>query len=428
MKMRSFIKITSIILAFLLICAAFAGCSSDSGTLLSLGSSKLSLNAYEFLLSRMKGTLVLYGVDPNSDTFWNTVVSSDGMTSDEYYRTTILHEAYKYVEALYIFSEKNLSLPSDRINAVDERLSKLVKTAGSKNQLNQSLSAYCMNYDMLRRMYLDEARIAYLRENLYGKDGEKIESTVKEQFYNDNYVRFSQVFVATYYYVNETDANGDTVYYKPEGGIAYDKALGKTRIDEFGNPVKDKNGDDIYYLENGKIAYETVIGDPVRAKNQNGEYITAKYEGDELKAILNRAKEYLAGAENMTDSMFDEYVAEFSESEEHGKTTLRLADGYYSSKSESSAYLDNIAKTLSGMKTGGAELITSDYGYHIVRKYSLESGAYESRTDTYADFYSDLMDTLFGQECAKYDEQVEIDNEVYAESLTMAEIGYNTLY
>ena len=87
---------------------------------------------------------------------------------------------------------------------------------------NQRLAEYGANYDVLREAYMVEAKIAYLREDLFGINGSKIAPTLIEEYYKDNYARFKQVFLYTYEYVYETDENGDNIYYKEDGKISYD--------------------------------------------------------------------------------------------------------------------------------------------------------------------------------------------------------------
>ena len=61
--MKKIIKILSLLLVLCLLTASLAACSSQGKVLMSLGDKTLSVNFYQLLLSRMKGTLYTYGYD-----------------------------------------------------------------------------------------------------------------------------------------------------------------------------------------------------------------------------------------------------------------------------------------------------------------------------------------------------------------------------
>ena len=222
-----------ICLAVCLLGAALVSCSG-SKTLMTLRDKTLSVNVYEFLLSRMKGTLGYYGYDITSDSFWRTVVSSDGTTYDDYFCAEIEREAAFYLIADHLFDEYELTLSKEAEQKIDALLQKHEKNAGSRAALNEKLKAFGVNYDILREVYVLESKIAALKEHLYGENGEKILDEVKEEYFDENYVCFEQIFVATYYYLTDLDRFGDVVYYTDEQhtAIAYDKQNGKTQKDE----------------------------------------------------------------------------------------------------------------------------------------------------------------------------------------------------
>lgn len=417
----------TILLVCCLLLSLFCGCAQDGGALMELDGCTLSVNAYELLLTRMKGKLYYtYQANVASDSFWNTVMSTDGTTYNEFYTVSVLTEAYKYVEAAYMFREMGLTLPQDRIDEVEEKLDALVKDAGSKTALNGVLMNFGVNYNQLREHYLAEARIRYLQEELYGAEGEKIEQSVKDAYYRENYVAFRQIFLANYDYVFVTDANGDLVYYGEDDKIAYDRQNGHTRQDEFGNTELDDAGNVIYYTDDGKVAYDTVSGEPRYKVDTNGTPVVKTKDETALAELKARVAEIAADATGLDEQAFSALAEEVSESGSGTRVYLRRESGYYATQSAS--YLDDIAAAVQENEVGGVCTVTSSSGYHILFCCEPEPCAYDS-TDknvsaSFADFYSLLIGSLFSEACNAYKDRVVINQDVYEKAPTIKEVSY----
>ena len=176
--MKKNIKFLSLILCILLLIPAVTSCAGKTETLIEYEGKTLSKNEYEFLLSRMKGTLAYYGYEVDKPSFWKTVVSLEGGTTyDDYFRATILQEAKHYVIAEKMFDDEGLRLTQDDEKKIDDLIDAYVKKAGSETKLNEELMQYGVNCDILRDVYVREAKIELLKTHLYGKDGEKIEKS-----------------------------------------------------------------------------------------------------------------------------------------------------------------------------------------------------------------------------------------------------------
>ena len=430
-RTKNKIKLLAVLLCA---CALLTLVSCGSKTVMSVGEISVSENEVEFFMSRMKGLLELYGSDVSSSSFWNTVISTDGMTVDEYYSTLVLEQVSQYAIAQYLFDREGLELSDEDIADIDEIIKDYIKDAGSKNKLNSILSQCGVNADMLRDIYLGELKAEKLKEHLYGADCSKLENAdvVKKEYLDQNYVCFKQIFIATYYYVTETDAKGDTVYYTDESAkhIAYDKEKGSTRADVYdpSEVERDKFGDPVYYLENGRIAYDT-SGIPVYLKDSSGERRIAEYsqkKKDELKAFADSLAK-----ENRTASEFEELINKHSEADNpEARIYLRRESGYYEAQGMYFAYFDEIAESLTQMGEGESRVIDSGAGYHVIYKYDNEEKAYEDESykDTFASFYSDLTEKLFGEECKKHEDKISLEGDIVAELPKMREVASNTLY
>ena len=288
-----------------------------------------------------------------------------------------------------------------------------------------------MNYDILREVLILEAKIELLKDHLYGEKGEKIDTEIKEEYFNENYVAFKQIFIATYEYITDKDRFGDTVYYTDEKhkAIAYDKENGKTATDEFGKTVKDIFGNNEYYTAEGKIAYDRKNGVIGYATNKNGDKIIEELSEDKKSEIYQNAKKYAAECDGNV-ALFEEYAEKYGESETNDLIYLYASSGYYAAQNDAVAYFDEMAELLLTLDVGECAVYKSAYGYHVLSRCENESGAYadEKNKDAFADFADSLITQLFESECAKREKNVSVDDGVFEEAPDMIDVGTNTLY
>lgn len=428
--MKKSVKILSLLLCLVLCASALFACRAKP--MIEYGDKTISVNVYEFLLSRMKGTLKYYGYEVDKESFWKTVVSlEDGTTYDDYFCEIIMQQTVHYLIADKLFDDKGLKLSAEDEKKIDDILAAHVERAGSKSELNAELKEFGVNYEILREIYLLEAKIELLKEHLYGAEGEKIEDDVKEEYFNTNYVAFKQIFLATYDYVTDLDRFGDVVYYTDEKhtAIAYDKENGKTVTNEFGKIVEDVLGDPEYITDDGKIAYDKKNGVIGYVTNKDGDKIIEELSAEKKAEIFENAKKYASDC-NKNTALFEEYVTKYDESEGGSLIYLLSSDGYYAAQNDAVAYFDDMAEMLSGLDTGECEVFKSDYGYHVLCRYENEPGAYDEKDneDMFADFYDSLISRLFETLCAGYEDDVTVDEKVFEKAPTMSEVGSNTLY
>jgi hypothetical protein len=399
--------------------------------MMTLEDKTLSVNTYEFLLSRLKGTLAYYGYGVQNDKFFNVVISSDGMTNNEYFCATIRREATHYLIADYLFDKEGLTFSETDEAEINKIMDTAVERAGSRAALNSALKEYGVNYDMLRDIYVLEKKILLLKEHFCGKDGSLISLEEKEKYLDENYVCFKQIFVATYYYVTDKDRFGDVVYYTDEKHteIAYDKQNGVTKTDEFGKEIKDVLGNVEYFTADGKIAYDKQNGVIGYVTDENGDKMIQSYSDARKGEILANAEKY-AEACNGNAQKFAEYAELYDESQSGGEIYLYSSAGYYAAQNDAVAYFDDIAKLLSTMKVGECRVFESEYGAHVLLKCENEDGAYEGEEnkDVFADFTDNLIESIFDGICSEYESQVVFDEDVAAEAPDMKEVGANTKY
>ena len=421
--MKKFKRLLAFMLSLLMLLGTFVGCAGKAQPLMTLSEQTLSVNLYQLMLSIRKGEMAFaiaqaYG-NANSENFWGTVIDSSSATYNDYYTAEVFEKAKGYLAVLVLFDELGLSLPVSYEKAIDEEMQALIDGDGdgSKQKLNALLAEFGANYDILKEYKTILKKTEILISSLYGKDGSKISTSLKESYLKENYVAFKQILLSDFYYLYKTDKNGDDIYYKNDGSIAYDTENGT---------AKPENGVFVYYTEDGRIAYDKENGKRAPILDENGEQKTAKYSNDQMIDRLNTAVTIRDIAENEEASVFESLRRAYSD-EEFGNDYDSEALNYlgktisYSAISASWNTLDQIAKKLSDMKDGEIAILQSDAGIHILRKYPTETAAYaDSRYKQWFsdsvygiyDFNTNLTNFLLNERLSAYTAQIETDTEL----------------
>ena len=422
------LRITLCVMALLLMLTAVVGCSSKGDTLMQIGKQKLTVNMYELLLSRMKGTLTYNDYPTDSESFWDTIISTQGATYNDYFCLSMQQEAKLMLVKLYLFEEVyKLTLPEKNYAEIDEYINDALELIhdGSKTAFNKELALYGVNIDMLRENYIIEDKIEYLKSHISTQTGD----AARDEYYKENYVCFRQILLPLYEFLYVTDENGDTVYYH-EGSerIYYDKT-GTTKTGTDGKPIVDKNGDTIYYTEDGKIAYNTTKGVTQGLDKDNDGYTDYVMLDEEGATIVKDQANKLMGLIQVGDfSTFEDYGSKLSEKE----VWNAYPNGIYINKNKnySIAYLDDIQKALTNMAVGDTQLIKSDNAYHLIMKYTAEDQAYKNKDnkDWFEEFEDEVVTDILNAMCQKYLEQVTVDEKALADAMNMKSVGANTEY
>ena len=424
------------VLALVMIISCFAGCSSKGKTLMKIEDTEISVNLYKLYLSRLKGMLCSsysFGEAALADSFWDTVMSKEGMTYNTYYTSAILDSTKTYLSAMYEFDIRGLELPKSTLDEIDARIDELIEAdaKGSKTEFNAILSNYGVNYKMLREAYIIEEKIEALKNNIYGANGELIAKNLVDDYYEQNYARFKQAFYETYEYVYLTDDNGDDIYFNNDGRIAYDKSAEDvfTKKDENGKDVLDKNGDIVFFRtvdDLTRIAYDKKNGSRINKTDDDGNKIIRQYEkgSAEMQAVLDLAAATMAKTEKGDYDTFDTLA---DESEYNG--------GYYVTR-ESNLDSPEVIEALFEMEVGEVRAVSSEYGIHIVMRYELEEDGYKkndnsdffisTQTGNYV-FLADMKNQLLSSYLEPHMEKIIVD-EALLEGVDMKSIEPNYYY
>lgn len=440
MKKRLFFRAVTLTLAFLLTLGTLGGCSPKQEVLMELEGKTFGANAYAFLLSRTKGNLDYAGYNVNSSTFWDTVVELDGGTTyGEYYKNRVLYEAKMFLAAEVLFDELKLTLPESEYEKIDQEIEDFIvgDADGSRSQLNSMLADYGFNIDMLRELYILEAKVAYLQDHLYGSEGEKIAANVKQDYLDNYSVAFKHILIRSFYYVYETDENGDDIYYLPKennekvNNIAYDTENGTTKLDELGKIITDKNESPIYYTADGKIAYDKKNGVRALKYDSGGDPITKKYSTEELAENKALAEEIVAGVESGDYGMFESYIAEYEASGLDAIITdNQMCFVYTTGNNSGGDVFNDIADKLVSMSNGDVAMLSSEYGYHVMMKYKMPDDAASDKeySKELSDLVSRVANKLFEDKCFEKAKNITVNNEIFAKTPSMKEIAINHNY
>lgn len=426
----------------LLLPMLFASCSSKGKKLVYLDGYEISTNIYQLMLTQQKGSMAYsiynqYG-DLNSTKFWDTVVDlKTQTTNEEYYNDLILTKAKNYVAALKLYEEldaekSDFELPKAYIESIDLAIDDLIEFDGngSKTALNAILSEYGINVKMLREYLIMDAKANYVVEYLYGVEGDKIGDAVKDEYFAENYVSCKQILIQKYYYIYETDKDGNNIYFSTETGYPiYDKT--KTpATDSEGKAVYDKHGSRIYYNDDGTVAYDTENGKLKIVTDENGAQKYKMYSDKELEALKKKAEELVVSAQATDLNGFNILRRENSDDYDASDKTdgfMYLATNvdYFTVSSD---LLDEMADALVSMQVGEVRLFESDLSYNVVIKTELKSSAYSDENlkgyfedEVYGvyDFITNLKYELYAARLEKYAEKVVV-NEELLESLSFS--------
>lgn len=310
------------------------GCGQSSATAISFGDVKISANMFCYWMSRYKAMFLYsyFGTTTDNAQLWTSELAS-GVTIGEFLESVAVSNIMSNAVCLGLFDDYGLKLTNEQQNQVDQYINSLVSSAGSKSALNSALSAYGVNADILKDIYLAEAKISALQEYLYGENGiEKATEAEIDEYYKANYYRCKHILVRT-----------DVKY----------------ELDENGDPIVDA---------------------------ESGSYKTVALTDEEKEAQLALAEDLekrIAAGED-----YDALVAQYSED----TGMLQFQDGYYITSS--STFLPSeIITAVMAMNPGDIKTVESSYGVSIVKRYELIDGAYND--ENYAAYmFGDLAATV----------------------------------
>ena len=415
MKKNRILTVTVCLLLALVTALSLASCGKDK--FMTLDKEELPFDVYKLMLSVQKGNMAYlinyYYGDYNSAEFWDTVIDDRSTTNDEYYTYAVYNRAKNLLSASAMFKDKGLTLSDKALEDIEAEIDSLIKEfgGGDEKALDAVLSVYGASIDTVREYKILNAKAKALAEHLYGENGSKIGAGLKDEYFNENYVSFKQILIASYYPVYKTDTNGDVIYYDGNGNIAYKTEGATAEMSEYGKIV--------YYTEDGKISYDTENGVPSPVLDEYGYQETADYGREELLKRAELAVE-LSEIASESETVFDSLAKLYSDDQTSAGVRIYLATNVsYSSINQSYAFFDNVAEKLNGMNVGDVTVYQDELGFHVIMKCALEDGAYAKSdyspwfTDQNGvfDFAGNIENELFNKALSAYHESIEVDED-----------------
>ena len=107
---KTHIRARSLCLCALMLVVTLISCGSSGKTMMSIGDQKLSINMYQLMLSRYRGTMEYSYPEAAKDEFWDIVIDSTGTTYNDYFTASIYDNAKTYVCAMYKLFNNRVSL------------------------------------------------------------------------------------------------------------------------------------------------------------------------------------------------------------------------------------------------------------------------------------------------------------------------------
>lgn len=345
---KFFTRFLVLVLVISMLCALVSCGKAEQDVAFELGDQKITVNMYRLWLSRVKGVYSSAG-----DDIWDEV-NDDGKTYNEVFTGFVTDNAKTFVSAMHLFSELGLELPKSEIKEIDETMETLLRERGdgSKSTLNSYLSAYGVNYDILRDVYIIEAKLDYLEEYLYGANGqEKITGEEKDAYYKENYVRVKQIFL----YTSNKPITDD------EGNYTYD--------------------------DQGNVATRDFTDAEIAAQEKKAQGILDMLsKGESFAALMTKYSE--------------------------DKANEQYPGGYYFTKT--SQYVTEVVDLAFQLEIGKCSMVKSQYGIHIILREELDQGGYKAsgNADFFTDFESALVTLKLSQRLAEYEDDIVVHEDV----------------
>ena len=309
-----------------------------------------------------------------------------------------MENAKLYAAALHVFRERGLELPKETIKAIDAELEELIDNEweGSKSALNAKLAEYGANYDVLREAKIIEAKVEYLRDDLFGTDGSKIGAQLKEDYYQTNYRHFKHMFFYTYHIVTETDKEGNEKIVTGSDGKIKTEPMTEKEIQ--------------LVIDRVKEGYDKAVVDGTSFLDAWKNGAAAKGDADLFDALLNEKDangKYLY-TEDLGRDLYPNGI-------------YLKADSDYDSVEVRDAVFE--------MSVGEIRVIRSADGFHVVMRYETDEGAYadSANADCFGGFIENLEDGLLADYLRPYLELVEVDEKVY-EGVSIKDVAPNLYY
>lgn len=351
-------QILCLALAAVMLVMTLAGCGSESPAAIIVGDVRISSNMFCYWMSRYKAMFLYayFGTTTDNSQYW-TAQLADGVTAGDFLEALAISNIKSNAVCLKLFEDYGLQLSKDEINAVDEKVNQKISAAGSKSALNSALSAYGANVNVLREVYLAEAKLTALQSYLFGDNGiMKVTDAELDAYYKENYYHDKHILVLT---------------------------AAKYVTDAEGNPEVDSSTG----------AYKT-------------EELSEEEKAAKIELAADLEKRIAAGED------FDALVAQYTED----LGMQHFKNGYYFTSA--STYLPtDVINAVKELKIGDVQTVETTAGIYIVKRYELEDKAYadENLAAMFSDMSSAVTSIKLQNLVAEHADEIVTNDEIIAD-------------
>lgn len=445
MKKKTIALLAALLASVLLL----SSCASHGKTLIEAGKEEISVNVFQLYLSRMKGSLAEAGYAVGDDNYWNTYISTDHVTTAEHYTAQVLEGLKHIAAAMILYEEYGLKLPDETVDEINAWIDDLIQLdgEGSKATLNSILAAYGANITVLRDASILEAKLAQLKNHLYGEGGGLIADTAIEEYYKATYYRGYQMQIANYYYDHEKDDDGIAVRYTDETyeHVAYISQSALEALDAaerakyvtvpregaYAEKYGKVYGDTLTLYRDGEtevVAYDKEKGVICYNLDGSGNMVIVEYSEAEMQARYEQAKRIAAECVN-DEAKFLKYASEVSDNSKFNDTYA--PNGMYFALGTHSAdsVFGTFSATFAQMEVGATRVVSSTSGYYILMRAELDTGAWKNESN--ARWFTTLrgltLEYMLQKRTAEYLDRVTVDEELLS-GVSIKGVGANVRY
>lgn len=290
-------RAAALLLAILFFSLPLVSCRSKGEPLFTYGSHSISDREFTYYLSTYKNAFLSTYTDvKDTPDFYNSTMP-DGRTGEEFLFDLAVENVSMTLICMELFDQNGLRFSNSIPDAIDAEIDDLIKeyAGGSKQSLNSTLSAYGINVDILRDIYLEQEKTTAVYDYLYGDNGTiGVTDEEREAYCADHYVHVRHLYINNqYYYPQREDGysqrteNGELVMAPlPEEEAAAKNALVAEVEEALANgedfdAVYERYSEDQYYENGYYLTRETDFIDAVTDAAfalEEGEY--TKVESD----------------------------------------------------------------------------------------------------------------------------------------------------
>lgn len=351
----------------LLTAPVLSSCSADrSAPVLLYENTEVTEAMYTYWMSGYKNYFLtlIGGTDTEeclnaSIVIQNEAGENEEMTVASYLSARIADIIENNCISLYLFDYYNLELPASTVSYVDEAINSEIENAGGRKELNEALAPILLNVNSLREMYLNDEKINYVYDYLYGDTSlgttgaEPITMDQYNAFYEENYVCVRHIYIRT---------------------------ADKNVLDEDGN---------VQYDEYGNVVTEELTEEEAAEKLQLC---------DELMERLNAGEDFV--------TLENEY------SEDSGRYTL--TNGYIISRSASLP--DEFVNAAFDMEIGEMRRVDASYATHIMLRTELPANGWaDTNYETLiGDFKEYVKSEVYAEKIAPMIDKITYDTDLMA--------------